>query len=126
MRLRQFVAAIILSIVFVSALAQDGGYTEWMKASELSVLMKKMEEDRVFPAVIDGRVNGAIIQYRTQFIPFLLNLDYFQSKWGMSDSWYKKADEQLKDAGFTEYSHTTFTDQSGNTVHQAIWVLIGR
>src|SRR5512133_771714 len=104
--------------------AQGQDYTDWMKSSALTAKLHKMEEDRLFPGTVEGRLEGTEILYRAQFIPFLLNLAYFESRWGLSDVWYKANTERLTKAGYTEYSHTTFTDQSGNTVHQATWVLI--
>ncbi len=95
-----------------------------MKSSALTAKLHEMDEDRMFPGTVEGRLVGTAIQYRAQFIPFLLNMAYFQSRWGMSDAWYKSNTESLTKAGFTEYSHTTFFDKSGNTVHQVTWVLI--
>ncbi len=120
---------ILLSLFLIFAapiLAQDDGYTEWIKSSELKIKLKAMDQDRLFPGVVEGRLEGTMIQYRAQFIPFLRNMDYFHSRWGLSDTWYKLNVEKFTEMGFTEYSHTTFTDQSGTTLHQTTWVLTGK
>lgn len=104
--------------------AQGQAYTDWMKSSALTAKLHEMDEDRLFPGTVEGRLDGTGIQYRAQFIPFLQNLVYFEARWGLSDVWYKSNTERLTKEGYAEYSHTTFTDQSGNTVHQATWVLI--
>jgi hypothetical protein len=119
-----FTLFFLLTLVAVPTLAQEHEYTDWMKSSALTKKLHDMDEDRLFPGTVEGRLTGASIQYRAQFIPFLLNMAYFQARWGMSDAWYKANTESFTKAGFTEYFHTTFFDQSGNTVHQATWVLI--
>jgi hypothetical protein len=115
---------LLLSFASVASSAQELIYTDWMKSSALTAKLHEMDEDRHFPGTVEGRIGGTAIQYRAQFIPFLLGMAYFQSHWGMSDAWYKENTESFTKAGFTEYSHTTFFDVSGNTIHQATWVLI--
>ena len=123
--MRMLIVSILLfcfAVLPISAQGQE--YTDWMKSSALTAKLQEMNEDRLFPGTVEGRLDGTGIQYRAQFIPFLLNLAYFESRWGLSDVWYKANTEHLTKQGYTEYSHTMFTDQSGNTVHQATWVLI--
>jgi len=115
---------LMLSFTAVSISAQERDYTDWMKSSALTAKLHEMDEDRLFPGTVEGRLAGTAIQYRAQFIPYLLDMAYFESRWGMSDAWYNENGERLTKAGFTEYFHGTFLDQSGNTVHQATWVLI--
>lgn len=121
--MRTILFSLLLSFAATSTLAQDSG---WMKSSELEAKLNVMDEDRLFPGLVEGRVEGATIRYRAEFIPFLPNMDYFRARWGLSDRWYKVNTEKLTGLGFTEYSHTTFTDQSGSTLHQATWVLINK
>jgi len=100
--------------------------TGWVKSSELEGMLGKMNENRMFPSYIEGRVDENQIVYKATFAPFPLNMDYFQSYWGMSDTWYEKRNEIFLRHGFKEHFHTIFTDLSGSTVHQATWVLIGK
>jgi hypothetical protein len=65
-----------------------------------------------------------VYQYRAKFIPYLPDMGDFHSKWGMTENWYKEFADQFLEQGFTEYSHTTFVDGYGFTLHQATWVLI--
>ena len=122
--MRKILFLLLLPFAAMPTLAQEN--TDWITSVELSAKLRIMDGDRMFPGTVEGRLAGARIQYRAQFIPFLRNMDYFQSRWGMSDGRYKAATEQFTKAGFTEYSHTTFYDRSGSTVHQVTWVLISR
>ena len=122
--MRKILFLLLLSFAATSTLAQEN--SDWVTSSELSAKLRIMDGDRLFPGTVEGRLAGARIQYRAQFIPFLRNMDYFYSRWGLSDARYKAATEEFAKAGFTEYSHTTFYDQSGSTVHQATWVMIGK
>ena len=106
----------------VKASPQANGFTVWMTSSELETMLKAKDADRMFPAIVEGRVKGSGAQYRAQFIPFLKDMDHFWSKWNMSQKWYAYYTDANTNAGATEYSHTTFTDSSGNIKHQAIWV----
>jgi hypothetical protein len=115
---------LLFCLAAVPISAQEQAYTDWMKSSVLTSRLHEMDEDRLFPSVVEGRLSGTGIQYRAKFIPFLPNLAYFEARWGMSDVWYKSNSEHFTEAGFTEHSHTTFFDESGNTVHQVTWVLI--
>jgi hypothetical protein len=118
------ILVLLFSFAATPILAQEQTYTDWMKSSALTTKLHDMDEDRLFPGTVEGRLTETGIEYRAQFIPFLLNLAYFQARWGLSDIWYKKYTELYTKEGYTEYSHTTFLDRSGNTVHQATWVLI--
>jgi hypothetical protein len=118
------ILVLLFSFAATPVLAQEQIYTDWMKSSALTTKLHEMDEDRLFPGTVEGRLTETGIQYRAQFIPFLLNLVCFQTRWGLSDIWYKKFTEVFSKEGFTEYSHTTFLDRSGYTVHQATWVLI--
>lgn len=109
----------------VSSLVSTSGYTEWMPSSALENVLRRMNENRMFPGTVEGRVNGSTIQYRAQFIPFLRRLEKFQSRWGMSEARYRGYGGEYASSGYTEHSHTTYTDLGGNVVHQATWVLIG-
>jgi hypothetical protein len=124
MKLSRLFLSSVLALFVAHASAQNGSFTDWMKSSKLTELLQQMDEDRMFPGTVEGRVSGQSIQYRAQFIPFLQDMDYFQSRWGMTAKWYKWNTEELTKAGFREFSHTTFTDASGSILHQATWVLV--
>ena len=115
---------VILSLFTAHALAQALDFTGWVKSSALTALVKLKGEDRLFPARVEGRLEGTAIEYRAQFVPFPENMDFFQSRWGMTGKWYQHYSGQYINAGFRELSHTTFADQSGIELHQATWILV--
>lgn len=115
-----FVAVVLTS----TASAEEYAYTEWMTSSQLTQKLKQMDENRMFPGTVEGRVFGQEIKYRAKFVPFLQGMNYFRSRWGMSDDWYTAYTEQMTRQGFKEYSHSVFRDLGGNTVHQATWILV--
>jgi len=100
--------------------------TDWMASSELEVVLKEMNGNRLFPCYVEGRLNGIVIQYKGSFCPFPQKLNYFQSRWGMSDDWYKETKKEFESAGMVEYFHSTYLDLSNSIVHQATWVLSGK
>lgn len=105
------------------------GYTQWITSTKLSSILREMGDNRMFPGIVEGREvsgrnNGKVLQYRAKFIPFLPDMLSFKSDWGLVDRWYKYYSDQYREEGYTEYSHTTFVDQFGATLHQATWVLI--
>ena len=114
----------ILTLFAVQALAEGSGYTGWVKSSKLTELVKAMDDDRKFPGTVEGRLDGSSIRYRANFIPFLQDMDYFHSRWGMTAKWYQHYSDEYANAGFKEVSHTTFTDASGSLLHQVTWVLV--
>ena len=115
---------LLAAILTSTATAADYAYTEWMTASQLTQKLNQMNENRMFPGTVEGRVFGEEIRYRAKFIPFLPGMNYFRSRWGMSDDWYTAYTERLTRQGFKEFSHSVFRDLGGNTVHQATWVLL--
>ncbi len=114
----------LLLLTTVLVFAQENEYTDWMASKALTTKLHEMDQDRMFPGIVEGRLNGAKIQYRAQFVPFLQNMEYFQSRWGLTEHRYKWYSVQLMRTGYTEFSHTTFVDLAGTTLHQATWVLI--
>ena len=124
MNIRLTLLLATLSLFAVQVPAKDSAYTAWMKSSKLTELVKTMDDDRMFPGTVEGRLDGSAIRYRAKFIPFLQDMDYFHSRWGMTVAWYKHYSDEYTKAGFREMSHTTFTDASGSALHQATWVLV--
>jgi hypothetical protein len=105
--------------------APAASFTNWMTSSRLTHMLHEMSENREFPARVEGRLEGEQIQYRAQFVPYLPKMDYFESRWGMSQDWYVAYSKQLISHGFNEYSRTVFHDIAGNVLYQVTWVLIG-
>lgn len=97
--------------------------TDWISSRQMKSAVGKMNLNRLFPCHSEGRVEGASIRYKASFSPFLKDMCYFYTRWGMSDTGYAEYSLKFKDAGFIEYSHSTFQDLSGNTRHQATWIL---
>jgi hypothetical protein len=124
MRKRQILLGLVLVFVGLPAFAQENEFTQWMDSSSLSFMLREMNENRMFPEVVEGRLDGTAIQYRAKFVPYLPKMDYFYSRWGMTDNWYESYTAQMRNEGFTELSHTTFADRYGITLHQATWVLL--
>jgi hypothetical protein len=84
-----------------------------------------MNANRLFPCQVEGTLDGIKIRYKAAYCPFLPDMNFFYSRWGMSDRWYSKWSEYYEAIGLVEHLHSTFLDLSGNTVHQATWVLFG-
>lgn len=64
------------------------------------------------------RVNDVTIQYKAEYYPFMPGLVQFQSRWGMSDKWYKRFKIMFEEnPHMREYSHTTFFDLSNSAMH---------
>jgi hypothetical protein len=122
-----FRAWFILFIVFAPhALANDIVHTtDWVDSDEMGVILRKMDDNRLFPCDVQGRVEGIEVYYQASYCPFLPEMNYFYSRWGMNDSWYAKWSDYYKEYGMQEHFHTTFLDLGGNTVHQATWIIIG-
>ncbi len=110
----------------------ESDYAKWTTSSKLKSIVRDMEDNRMFPSTVEGREvegrdnSGKVYQYRAKFIPFLPDMLSFKSQWGIVDRWYKHYSGQYIEEGYTEYSHTTFVDKFGFTLHQATWVLIYR
>src|SRR5262249_17289172 len=96
---------VLAAALATAASAAEYDFTEWMTSSQLTQKLNRMNENRMFPGTVEGRVVGQEITYRAKFIPFLLGMNYFRSRWGMSDDWYKAYTEQFTRQGFKEYSH---------------------
>lgn len=125
---RMVQCAILLVAVLVSFnfYLRKPGYTRWMPSSALSRMLRTANDDRKFPAEVQGRIADGDVQYRARFVPFLRGMDYFVSRWGMSEDWYEAYSAKLTHAGFREYSHTIFRDVNGNVLYQATWILTGK
>jgi hypothetical protein len=107
--------------------AEDVVYeTEWMPSVELEYVLGEMNGNRLYPCYVEGRLNGIAIQYKGSFCPFPQGMNIYESRWGMSDDWYKAFKTEFESVGFIEHSHSLFTDLSGSQVHQATWVLNGQ
>jgi hypothetical protein len=121
-----FILFAITVFLSSSTLANNIVYeTQWIDSEEMNITLKKMSSNRLFPCEISGKMKGIEIKYSGAYCPFLPQMNYFYSRWGMSDHWYEKYGAQYEKRGFTEYSHSVFFDLSYNVVHQATWVLIG-
>ncbi len=121
----KYIILLIISSLSLISYADNIVYeTEWIDSSEMKVTLEKMSANRLFPCQVNGMVDGIEIRYQGSYCPYLVNMDYFYSRWGMSDNWYSKYTSKYVDEGFKEYSHTAFLDLSGNVVHQATWVLV--
>jgi len=124
--MKKLILIIILALFITShAHSENVVYeTEWMASSELEVVLKEMNGKRLFPCYVEGRLNGIIIQYKSSFCPFPQKLNYFQSRWGLSDDWYIETKKQFESSGMVEYFHSTYLDLSNSVIHQATWVLL--
>ncbi len=110
----------------VTAVADNVVYqSEWINDDDMTSTLRKMDDNRLFPCIVEGKLEGIEILYQGSYCPFLPDMNFFYSRWGLSDKWYSEWAAYYKSIGMTEYSHTTFIDLSGSTVHQATWILIG-
>ena len=97
--------------------------SEWMPGKDLPYVMDEMNANRLYPCVLDGQVIGIAIQYKISFCPFPQNMEFFETKWGMSDLAYSEFKNLFESNGFVEHYHSTFQDLSDSVVHQATWLL---
>ena len=97
--------------------------TEWISSKESSKKLKEMNGNRLFPCNIEGKVQDIRILYKSSYCPLGKDMDYFYSRWGMSEHWYQSYTEDYTRMGYNEYFHSTFVDLGGNTIHQATWML---
>ena len=119
---------LMLLILFVSApsVADNVVYqTAWVGDDDMTSTLRKMNDNRLFPCIVEGKVEGIEILYKGSYCPFLPDMNFFYSRWGLSDKWYTEWAAYYKSIGMIEHSHSTFIDLSGSTVHQATWILIG-
>ena len=121
--MKTLILALTLLVSPLISYAQIGEYTEWMKSAQLANLLKKSNQDRLFPAFVEGQTSEDQLWYRAKFIPFLPDMSYFYSRWGMTEIRYKKASDHYLKLGFIEHSHSSFVDLGGTTLHQATWIL---
>ncbi len=98
--------------------------TGWIKSSELMDLLNQKSQDRYFPSHVYGQVQAHQIVYKATFSPFLKNMQYFYSYWGMTDEVFKTRNDYFNEHGFQRFSDSSFIDLSGSTIHQATWVLM--
>jgi hypothetical protein len=106
------------------AAASAGTRTDWMSSSQLDALRVAGHEDLLYPDTIEGRVDSAgKVQYRAVFEPYPPGMNYYYAYWAMSDDWFEKRDKELTSKGFKLHSHTTFVNQAGAQVHQAVWLM---
>ena len=97
--------------------------SEWMSGRDLPDLMDEMNANRLYPCILDGQVILIAIQYKISFCPFPQNMEFFETRWVMSDLAYSEFSNHFESNGFVEHYHSTFYDLSDSLVHQATWVL---
>lgn len=120
------VFAVLFLLLSLSSHANNVVYeTDWIDDNDMTSTLRDRNDNRLFPCEVEGKVEGIKILYRASYCPFLADMNFFYSRWGLSDTWYEKWAAYYKSIGMTEHSHTTFIDLSGNTVNQATWILIG-
>ncbi len=123
-RMNTIYSIVILSLIPTISFADNVVYeTDWVSSDEMESILSEMDTNRLFPCHVEGALRGIKIVYKGAYCPYPQNLDHFDSRWGLSDSWYERYSKEYVDSGHYEYFHSTFYDLSGNSVHQATWIL---
>ena len=120
--MRYFLLA-VLAISSLSSQANQVVYeTDWITSEEMSVTLNKMNQNRLFPCHIEGKIEGIEMLFRASYCPYLPKMNYFYSMWRMSEGDYKSTTEHYAKYNMSEHFHSTFIDLSGNDVYQATWI----
>src|SRR3990167_9411322 len=97
---RKLNIAIYFCLCFSSIIVAEeiNNVTEWVSSSELNMIRIEMNDSRLLPSHVEGRIHEGKIEYIATFSPFPLNMNYYYAHWGLSDDWYKRYNEDyLKD-----------------------------
>ncbi len=96
--------------------------TEWMPQSELEVVFKRCNDNRLMLFKIDGKRDDLLIAYKGYFMPYPSDLEQYYAYWGLTDAWYQARKVPLEHQGFREIWHQSFLDLTQQEIHQAVWL----
>ena len=84
--------------------------TEWMPQSELEVVFKRCNDNRLMLFKIDGKRDDLLIAYKGYFMPYPSDPNILTCIWGLTDAWYQARKVPLEHQGFREIWHQSFLD----------------
>lgn len=101
----------------------DADFSGWMSKAEAQIHHEKPKNGDYF-AVIEGRDNGGLNEYRYVQKPFPTDkYSQWAVFWGLSPDEFYRVDLKMLRSGFTRDHTQVFHDATGKSYHQAVWLM---
>lgn len=97
-------------------------FTPWMSRAELQYLQNTSPSDQYF-AHVEGRNTSGRLEYRAVVVPFTgEQYEQWAVFWGIDEEELFKCEMNLLSNGFVRQDTQVFSDQTGKSVHQIVWL----
>lgn len=97
-------------------------FTSWMSRAELQYFQNTSPSDLYF-AHVEGRNTAGRLEYRAVPMPFTgEQYEQWAVFWGIDEEELFKCEMNLLSSGFVRQDMQVFSDQTGKSVHQFVWL----
>ncbi|HYQ04096.1 MAG TPA: Ig-like domain-containing protein [Polyangiaceae bacterium] len=105
----------------VSTGTDDAAFSAWLSATEYQATFDAAVQSQRYPAVVEGRNNAGVSEFRGRFIPYPPGAFSFASSHGLTQAEYTAKSTLNASSGMLVLSVQTFVDAAGITRYSATW-----